>query len=224
MQRKSSSIRTTTVLFLMLASIASGALLAWPPGAAAQVPMAAFEPAFNRMQQAGPGNASAVDDAVDQFTKLVSLQPNDPVLRAYLGAATAMRATTTMLPWKKIHFAEDGLAQIDKALSLLGPGHDAAGYRGVPAVLEVRLVSATTFLRMPAFFNRGDRGRKLLGEVLASPLFESAPQGFRASVWLRAGGLAEEDRQLDQARQWYERAAATDTTYAATARGRLKEL
>lgn len=224
MQCKSSSIRTYPVLFVMLASIASGALLAWPAVASAQVPMAAFEPAFNRMQQARPGNASAIDDAVDQFTKLVNLQPTDPVLRAYLGAATAMRATTTMLPWKKIGYAEDGLAQIDKALSLLNPAHNGAGYRGVPAALEVRLVSATTFLRMPGFFNRGDRGRKLLNDVLASPLFETAPAGFRASVWLRAGGLAEDDRQIDQARQWYERAAATDTTYAATARGRLKEL
>lgn len=224
MRRKSKSFRTYPVLFLMLVSIASGALLAWPAPASAQVPLASFEPAFNRMQQAGPGNATAIDDAVDQFTKLVNLQPGDPVLRAYLGAATAMRATTTMLPWKKINFAEDGLAQIDKALSLLSPAHDAPGYRGVPAALEVRLVSATTFLRMPGFFNRGDRGRKLLGEVLASPLFETAPQGFRASVWLRAGGLAEEDRQIEQARQWYERAASTDTNYAAVARGRLKEL
>lgn len=224
MQPKPSSIRTTPVLLMMLASMVSGVLLAWPAGASAQVPLTAFEPAFNRMQQATPGNASAIDDAVDQFTRLVTMQPSDPVLRAYLGAATAMRATTTMLPWKKITFAEDGLAQIDKALSLLNATHDAPGYRGVPAALEVRLVSATTFLRMPGFFNRGDRGRKLLNDVLASPLFESAPTGFRASVWLRAGGLAEDDRQIDQAQQWYERAAATDTTYAATARGRLKEL
>jgi hypothetical protein len=224
MQRKPSSIRTYPVLLLMLASIACGALLAWPAAASAQVPLAAFESAFNRMQQAGRGNASAIDDAVDQFTTLVNLQPGDPVLRAYLGAATAMRAATTMLPWKKIGFAEDGLAQIDKALSLLGSGHDAPAYRGVPAALEVRLVSATTFLRLPGFFNRGERGRKLLGEVLASPLFDSAPLGFRASVWLRAGALAEQDRQIEQARQWYERAAATDSSYATAARGRLKEL
>lgn len=216
--------RTLFTLLQMTLALVCAIALSWPAPALAQPQAAAFEAAFARMQQAGPDHPEAVDEAVDRFDKLVQSEPGDPVLRAYLGAATAMRATTTILPWKKISHAEDGLAQIDKALALIGAGADAVGYRGVPAALEVRLVAANTFLRLPGFFNRQERGRKLLGELLASPQLPTSPAGFRASVWLRAGELAAQDKQTEQARQWYERAAATDTSYAATARNRLKEL
>lgn len=216
--------RTAIVLATMLVAAGSGLLLTWQAPAAAQTAPVTFESAFARMQQATPGQAAAIDDAGEQFGQLVAQQPADPVLRAYLGAATALRATTTALPWRKISHAEDGLAQLDKALAQLTPAHDAPAHRGVPAVLETRFVAANTFLRLPGFFNRNERGRKLLADVLASPLFDAAPAGFRVAVWLRAGELATDDRQLAQARQWYERAAATDAPQAATARSRLKEL
>jgi hypothetical protein len=121
---------------------------------------------------------------------LLRAEPGNPVLMAYSGASTAMKSGTTMLPWKKMGFAEDGLALIDKALALLTPAHDAPLHRGTPAVLEVKLHAANTFLAVPGFMNRGERGAKLLGEVLASPLLAArhcpsrarcgcAPAGWR---------------------------------------------
>ncbi|MFO1218916.1 MAG: hypothetical protein U1E89_11135 [Burkholderiaceae bacterium] len=217
--------RTAIVLATMLVAGAGSALLAWQPPAFAQTATGVtFESAFARMQQAAPGQTAAIDAAVEQFEQLVAQQPGDPVLRAYLGAATAMRATTTVLPWRKISHAEDGLALLDKALAQLTPAHDAPAHRGVPVALETRFVAANTFLRLPVFFNRNERGRQLLAAVLASPLFDAAPLGFRAAVWLRAGELAADDREPAQARQWYERVAATAAPQAATARSRLKEL
>jgi TPR repeat protein len=94
----------------------------------------------------------------------------------------------------------------------------------VPAVLSVRYVAANTFLALPGMFNRGERGHKLLDEVLKSPLFEASPAGFKASVWLRAGQQAVADQQPAQARQWYEKAAASGTPQAAQARTRLQAL
>lgn len=213
-----------TLVTLLAAAGSGSALVAWPAPAVAQVGADAFEAAALRMQRAMAGQTSAVDEAVAEFGKLVAQQPADPVLRAYLGAATAMLATTTVLPWRKIGHAEDGLAQIDKALALLTPAHDAPAYRGVPAALETRFVAANTFLRLPGFFNRQERGRKLLADVLGSPLFDAAPLGFRASVWLRAGELAAADQEPALARQWFGRAAATETPQAAAARSKLKEL
>ena len=160
-------------------------------GAGAQAaPDAAFVPAFQQFDRAAAGESDAVDAAADAFDKLLAAEPANPVLMAYAGAATAMKSRTTLLPWKKMSYAEDGLAQIDKALALLGPADDAPRQRGVPGSLETRFVAANTFLAVPGFMNRGDRGAKLLGEVIHSPLFATAPQGFKDRVLQRAAKLA----------------------------------
>ena len=177
-------------------SIASAALIVVCPQALAQTPAAAqttdpeLAAALVRFGEAGPANHAAIDDAAERFARLSAARPLDPVLRAYAGATTAMRAQTTMLPWRKMGYAEDGLAQIDKALAQLGPAHDAPLHRGVPAVLETRLVAATTFLALPAMFNRGERGRALLAQVQSSPLLAAAPAPFQAEVQRRAQGAA----------------------------------
>jgi hypothetical protein len=161
----------------------------------------AFQAAFQQFSLASNGDKSAVEPAADAFETLLKTEPASPVLMAYAGASHAMRATTTMMPWKKMGFAEDGMAQIDKSLAMLTPAADAPAMRGVPGSLEVRFVAANTFLGVPPFMNRAARGSKLLNEVLESPLFAKAPLGFQGAVWMRAAALAaKEERKADAAR------------------------
>lgn len=228
--RRAAMALASTSLTALLA-LASGSLLIATPPALAQAPAAApaaadsgFNAAFARFIAARPGDDEAIDDAASQFSRLSAAAPTDPVLRVYAGAATSMRATTTMLPWKKMSHAEDGLALIDKGLALLNASHDAPSHQGVPAVLNARFTAASTFLALPAMFNRNERGRSLLRQVTDSPLLDAAPAGFKASVWLRAAALAGEDKQPAQARQWLEKAAASGAPQAAAARDKLKAL
>lgn len=189
-------------------------------GAAAGVPAAEdFDTAVERFQLAVAGNTSAVDGAAARFGQLSDAAPQDPVLRAYAGAATVLRATTTWLPWSKLAFAEDGLALIDQALAQLAPAHDAPARRGVPASLETRFVAANTFLRLPAMFKRQERGARLLAELLSDPRLDQAPLGFRAAVWLRAALHAP---HTEQARELLRRVAASGTPQAAAAQALLK--
>lgn len=239
MQPSTASLNTTApsrrLVMLAVAvptamAIVGAALLAHSPSAWAQAtapaaaPTADFAAALARFQQAGPNNADAVEDAAERFTRLLAAAPADPVLRAYAGAATTMRATTTALPWRKLTFAEDGLALIDKAMAQLNTAHDAPLHRGVAAALETRFTAASTFLSLPSMFNRNERGRKQLEQVLNSPLLDSAPAPFRAAVWLRAARLAEQDQQAAQAREWYQKVAASGAPEAAAATERLKAL
>ncbi len=227
MNHRTTRRHLTAVLATMLLATGGSALLTLSAPAHAQAPAAdpaGFDAAFARFQQASPGQSDAIEDSVDHFGKLLAASPTDPVLRAYLGAATTLRATTTMLPWRKMQHAEEGLALIDKALAQLTPAHDAVAHHGVPAVLETRFVAANTFLGLPGMFNRGERGRKLLTDVLTSTHLAAAPAAFRATVWMRAGRLAEADQQTTQAREWYERVASSNAPQAAAARSRLKEL
>ena len=145
-------------------------------------------------------------------------------LLAYAGAATSMRATTTMLPWKKMSLAEDGLAQLDKALAMLAPAHEQLLHKGTPATLETRFVAASAFLAMPSMFNRQPRGAKLLDEVLANPHLTAAPLGFRGAVWLRAGVAALNDKRPDDARRWFQQVISSGAPQAPAAQAKLKEL
>ncbi|HEY2926957.1 hypothetical protein [Piscinibacter sp.] len=206
-----------------VAAALSATLLVLAPALAA-APAPAFAGAFEQFQRATAGDKAAIDAAATQFAALSANDRADPVLLAYSGAATTLRATTTMLPWRKMSFAEDGLAQVDKALTLLNASHDQPLYRGTPASLEVRFVAASTFLGLPSMLNRHERGARLLGDVLRSPLFAGAPLGFRGAVWLRAAGEAVNGKRPDEARQWLQQVVASGAPQAAKAQAQLKEL
>jgi hypothetical protein len=183
-------------LFLLLAAIKLGVLVAVAAPAvsavsadgAANAPVVApatatdFDQAAAAFARARDGDRTAITPARAQFTALLQARPDDPLLLAYAGAATAMQARTTWLPWKKIGHAEDGLALIDRALARLTPAHDMELHHGVPVALETRLTAAATFLALPAMFHRGERGRRLLEQVQCDPALAATPAAFREAV------------------------------------------
>lgn len=173
-------------LSIRLLAVAAAAVLSTTAQAAPDAP---FQSAATHFSQARAGDTSAVDKAAEEFAALLRTEPGNPVLMAYAGAAIALRASTTMLPWKKMSYADDGMAMIDKALALLTPAHDAVVQNNVAGVLEARFVAANTFLAVPGFMNRGARGAKLLDEVLDSPLFAQSPPAFQNAVRERAAQL-----------------------------------
>ena len=184
LRSSSSASFSSKTVFASTAALVSACVLSaalWSPVAHA-TPDAQFQPAQAVFLKAADGDKSAVEGAADAFAALLKAEPANPVLMVYSGAATSMKATTTFLPWKMLAHAEEGLAQIDKALALLTPAHNAPLQRGTPAVLEVKLVAANTFMAVPGFMNRKERGERLLKEVLTSPLLASAPAEFQASV------------------------------------------
>lgn len=194
---------------------------------AAPVPAAdaaSFEAAFSEFQRANSGIDAAIDAAAGRFAVLSAAAAGDPVLLAYSGAATAMRARAAYMPWNKVSLAEDGLAQIDKALALLTPAHDGALYHGTPASLETRFTAANTYLALPSMFKRHARGAKLLDDVLANPLLASAPLAFRGAVWLRAGSEAIADKRPDDARRLLQQVLSSGAPQAEKAQAKLKEL
>ena len=194
--------------------LASGIVIAAPD--------AAFDNAFRHFIVASGGDKSAVDPAADEFAALLEAEPANPVLMAYAGATGALRAGTTLMPWKKMGYAEDGLALLDKSLAVLNPAHDAPIQHGTPGSLEVRFVAANTFLAVPPFMNRAARGAKLLAEVLASPLFAGAPLPFKGSVWMRAAALATKEQRTADAQRFLNEVISRNAPQADKARAMLK--
>ena len=159
---------------------------ATPPTATASTTVApaneAWAHALTQFQKAAKGDDSAIDDALAALTSLSAAHPGHPALKAYLGATVAMQGRAAWLPWRKMRHAEDGLAQIDKALSLLTPAHQSMLQRGVPVALETKFVAANTFLQLPSMFMRHERGQALLSEVMNSPQLSATPPEFKAAV------------------------------------------
>ena len=193
-------------------------------GQAQAVPDAQFQPAFEQFQLAGKGDSGAIDKAADAFEALLKAEPTNPVLMAYAGSTLSMRASTTMVPMKKMAYAEDGLALIDKALALLKPAHDAVVQHGTPGVLEVRFTAASTFLAVPSFMNRGARGAKLLNDVVTSPLLAQAPLPFQGNVWMRAARLAADEKRMDDARKYLNLVIQRNAPQAPAAKAQLASL
>ena len=193
-------------------------------GVAHAVPEAKFQEAFTQFSHAQGGESAAVERAATTMNNLQRAEPGNPVLLAYAGASTAMLAGTTFLPWKKMGYAEDGMAMLDKALAMVSPNADAVSYGNLPAVLNVRFVAANTFLAVPGFMNRAAQGKKLLGDVLGSPLFEKSPLEFQSVVWLRAAKLAEAEHRAEDARKYLNLVIDSKAPQADEARVQLKAL
>ena len=192
------------------------------PGGMALV--TAMDEAYRDLERADENNTAAVEKAADAYARLLKAYPGHPLVMVYAGASTAMRAYTTLAPWKKMRYVEDGLAQIDKAVALLGPGYDLMLPNGMPVALETRFTAAKAQLDLPSFFNRRTRGKRLLDEVLASPQFPTAPLILRGEAWLSAGNLAAEEKRPADARRWFERIVEAKAPQAAKAQARLKEI
>lgn len=190
----------------------------------AAVTDAQFQAAFQTFQAAQNGDSAALDGSADQFNELLKAEPGQPMLMVYAGAATALKARSTLLPWKKIGYAEDGLALIDKGLALLQPAHDTALLNRSPVSLQARFTAANTFLNLPAFFNRNARGVKLLAEVQASPLLSQATPGFQGAVLMRAGQQAAAEFRNADARRDFQAVIQRQLPQAEAAKAQLQGL
>lgn len=217
---------SVALLAALLATLLATLLAGWMTIALASppAPPTPFAAAFALFSQARQGDEHAIAQSVDAFTKLLQADPANPLWMAYCGAATSMRATTTWLPWKKMQYAEDGMALLDRALSTLTSAHSAPISGAVPVAMEVRFVAASTFLAVPGFMNKGGRGAKLLNDILASPPLASAPPAFRGDVWMTAASLAIKEQRMDDARKYFKQVIGAGAPQAEAARAQLGTL
>jgi hypothetical protein len=211
------AVRFTHRLFLATVafSLATAAQAASP---------AQYDSAFAGFEQARNGNERAIAQSAEAFAVLLTAEPVNPVLMAYTGASTAMRANTTWLPWKKMTYAEDGMALLDKALGMLTAANNAPLHSDVPASLEVRFIAANTFLAVPGFMNRRVRGAKLLESVANSPLLASSPLAFRVDVWMVSAKLAVAEKRMNDARKYLNEVVKANGPHLEAARLQLTAL
>lgn len=182
--------------------VAIAALSALHGGCALAATEAEYQEANKIFLEANAGDKSKISVARDRFKALSEADAKDPLLLVHYGSATAMMSRTTMLPWSKTSFAEEGMAIQDKAVALAINLGEKPALSGVSTVIAVKFVAASTFLAVPYFFNRGAEGAKLLAEVLGSPSFDAQPLQFRGAVWMRAARNAVDQKNKEEAKRY----------------------
>lgn len=218
------AIRPTPTLYRLRQLLATALLGTLLVSAQAQTPPDPAVEAAIRSFLNTPESDSSQSSTATELQQLSSQRPTDPRLMAYAGAATSRLARTTLLPWRKMRYADDGLAMIDKALLLIRPEHELAPAGAVPPALDTRLVAASTFLAVPGMFNRSARGEKLLADLLQHPALPGLPPEFRSAVYFLAGEHAQKNQRPDEARRHYERVIQLRGPKADAARAALKGL
>ncbi|WP_299586010.1 hypothetical protein [uncultured Microbulbifer sp.] len=150
---------------------------------------AQLEGLYNKAAQQG---GDAIEASYEAFKVAQQKNPTDPAALFYLGASETLMAKESWLPWRKVGYAENGIARMDKALRMLeeleNPGRSA---KGMPRDLLFKGIAATTFTKVPAFFNAFDRGFELYGELMGDPRLSHMP--VQAVSWIYCGALEAAD-------------------------------
>jgi hypothetical protein len=141
------------------------------------------------------GESSAVKTASEQFKQLHEREPDHVLLRAFWGSCLTLQGREALMPWNKLRYVEDGLAQIDKALGQLSPEKDAELLGGVSIGMETRLIAASTFLKLPDLFRRFDAGKRVVEESLRNPAFATLPPPLQGRFHYQAAVVAKQEKR-----------------------------
>ncbi|ENM5825278.1 hypothetical protein RBG15_000752 [Vibrio metoecus] len=176
------------------------------------------EATIERYNQAAQGDETLVDPLYADLEKLVEQEGATPLTLVYLGSTRTLMGRDAFLPWKKMRYSEEGLATIEKGLSLLSD--DAANSQerrnGLPTQMLAIAVAAATYTAMPDMFNHFERGYDLYLNLLADPQFQAQP--FAATAWIYRLAIVAALRAKDQAhaKQWLETMQQTDAQHPDT--------
>ncbi|MCO1336352.1 hypothetical protein MO867_18630 [Microbulbifer sp. OS29] len=163
-------------------------------------------------QKAVSDGGTAIRESYEYFKLAQEQDPGDPVALFYLGASETLMASESWLPWNKVSYAENGIARMDKALMMMeelkNPG---LSVEGIPHDLLFKGIAATTFTKVPKFFNAFDRGYGLYHELMADPRIAQMPPN--AISWIYCGALqaAELLEDTELATSWKAKGASRGT-------------
>ncbi|WP_444927289.1 hypothetical protein ACJJI4_04985 [Microbulbifer sp. TRSA002] len=148
-------------------------------------------------QKAAAQGGAAIEDSYEVFKTLQKDNPSDPIALFYLGASETLMAKESWLPWRKVSYAENGIARMDKALTIIeemdNPGRSS---QGMPQDLLLKGIAAITFTKVPKFFNSFDRGFELYHELMGDPRMGYMPPD--ATHWIYCGALQAAELEGDK--------------------------
>lgn len=132
-------------LTLALAGLAVTPLaIVLTPTAVVAAPAATIFAAIDLHNAARDGDGAATEKAVAAFEALVSADPDNAQVVAYLGSSYALTARDASAVVDKIRYTNRGLRFLDQAVTM------------APADFSVRMIRGSVTANLPAMFGRAD--------------------------------------------------------------------
>lgn len=201
------SLSLTAYIAVLLFSLFAGSVFALPSEAMIQ-----------RYNQAAQGDEKLVEPLYADLEKLVAQEGATALSLVYLGSTRTLMGRDAFLPWKKMRYSEEGLATIEKGLSLLSANTSNSEEirNGLPVQMLAMAVAAATYTAMPDMFNHFERGYDLYLNLLTDPQFQAQP--FAATAWIYRLAIVAALRANDeaQARLWLEAMQQADAQHPDT--------
>jgi len=170
--------------------------------------------------QAATGNEAQVENAYERFNQLIEAEGATPLTLVYLGSSQTLIGRDAWMPWTKMKHVEQGLANIDKGLTLLAaettPLSKQIVYQGLKESFLTRALAATTYSTLPDMFNHFERGYELFLTLLADPEFTTQPFQANAWVYYYAVQAALRADDLPQVKKWLSVMQQQDRTHPKT--------
>ncbi|MGL5431208.1 MAG: hypothetical protein ACRC9S_10900 [Vibrio sp.] len=204
----------TTYTAILLVSLSVGPVYALPSEAMIQ-----------RYNQAAQGDEKLVEPLYTDLENLLAQEGASALSLVYLGSTRTLMGRDAFLPWKKMRYSEEGLAMIDKGLTLLSghtntssehTAHSEERRSGLPTQMLAIAVAAATYTAMPDMFNHFERGYDLYLNLLADPQFQTQP--FASSAWIYRLAIVAALRGKDeeQAQLWLKTMQQADAQHPDT--------
>lgn len=174
------------------------------------------EEMIQRYTQAAQGKTQLVEPLYQELEGLIAQDGANGLTLVYLGSTRTLMGRDAFLPWKKMRFSEEGLATIDKGLSLINEEATQAQRFGLPTRMLAIAVAAATYTAMPDMFNHFERGYDLYLTLLADPNFQAQP--FASTAWIYRLAIVAALRAEDpsQARVWLQTMQRADANHPDT--------
>lgn len=130
--------------------------------------------------------------------------PQDPLLLLLLGSSRTLQGRDAWMPWNKLRFTEQGLEEIEQALTLLSHEHKSEFFAGLPIEVLVPALAGITFTEVPSFFGRFEQGYVLLQQASEDAIDSPArheDQAFIHQALLQAARQVEDAAIAGKAEQ-----------------------
>ena len=166
--------------------------------------------------QASAGNEDQIEPAYKIFSQLIKEDGTSYLTLIYFGSINTLQGRAAWMPWTKIKHVEQGVANINKGLTLLENDTVKLGQQNRFNALReshiARAIAAATLSDLPDRFNQFERGYDLFLILLAEPNFQSEPFVSRSWIYTYAikAALRADDRP--QAAKWLNVMLAEDKT------------
>jgi hypothetical protein len=152
----------------------------------------------------------AVQIALGTAESILSKNPQDAVAKAYKGSLLTIVGAESLMPWNKLKYVNIGLELMDDAVDQNG---STPSY-GLPADMEILMVSGFTNARMPEMFKREPLARQNISRLIAHLEFGMLEPDLRAQALAIAAAYAHADGNEEAANTLLDQAIAADADTA----------